>query len=314
MPASPKTSFLKRYLDGEREAVWAEMTALGAEIRETAYAKDARAVAQETMRRARRNVETLIRRLDRLGYRFEVPKPPSPERRDTRTIEERMAAVRLERPKFTESQFAQVEQMMRATEARRLADEARKAEEDARREGMADHTLDKTVLDRVPTRVVRQIGRMEANGVYLPLSLRAWIEEVGQVCLIGSHPSLSFFEGDGFPDVYADPFMLLVDPFELEEWFANVGGAGDASSLEAVLAWTPQAKARLTVIDNQLDYGAQMTLPNPAADAPFTGASGGGGLVDHLRCVFRWGGFPGWANHPDPPPAIAQLAEKLEPL
>ncbi len=53
---------MRRYQAGEHEAVWAEMMALGAEVREPPYFKDARAVAAETMRRARHNVELLIRR------------------------------------------------------------------------------------------------------------------------------------------------------------------------------------------------------------------------------------------------------------
>ena len=63
-------SFLRRYQAGEHEAVWADMTALGAAVRSAPYMDDAWAVARETMRRARSNVETLIRRLDALGYQF----------------------------------------------------------------------------------------------------------------------------------------------------------------------------------------------------------------------------------------------------
>lgn len=61
---------LKRYHAGEHEAVWADMMALGAKVRESPCADDARNVARETMRRARQNVESIIRRLDRLGYKF----------------------------------------------------------------------------------------------------------------------------------------------------------------------------------------------------------------------------------------------------
>src|SRR5579863_851722 len=63
-------SWIERYREGECEAVWAELVTLGAQVREAPYADDAWAVARETMRRARSNVETLIERLDGLGYRF----------------------------------------------------------------------------------------------------------------------------------------------------------------------------------------------------------------------------------------------------
>jgi hypothetical protein len=50
--------------------IWAELTSLGADIRQEPLYSDARAVARETMTRARHNVETLIGRLNTLEYRF----------------------------------------------------------------------------------------------------------------------------------------------------------------------------------------------------------------------------------------------------
>lgn len=67
-------TYLERYLAGEREAVWEELTAFGAAIREEPLFADAQAVARETMRRVRHNIELLIPRLRALGYRFgEIP-------------------------------------------------------------------------------------------------------------------------------------------------------------------------------------------------------------------------------------------------
>jgi hypothetical protein len=63
-------SLLRRYRAGEHAAVWTEMTAMGAAVREAPCADDAVAVARETMRRVRHNLELLIRRLDAMGYRF----------------------------------------------------------------------------------------------------------------------------------------------------------------------------------------------------------------------------------------------------
>jgi hypothetical protein len=63
-------SFLERYQSGEHEEVWAELTALGSAIRDEALYSDALAVAHETMRRVRRNIETLISRLRQLDYEF----------------------------------------------------------------------------------------------------------------------------------------------------------------------------------------------------------------------------------------------------
>src|SRR5262245_46097435 len=77
------TTYLARYQNGEREAVWAELLALGGAIREEPLLTDARAVARETMARARRNLGTLVERLRSLDYQFvypdEVLVPPDPE-------------------------------------------------------------------------------------------------------------------------------------------------------------------------------------------------------------------------------------------
>jgi len=48
----------------------ADMIVLGTKVREAPYADDAWEVARETMRRARQNVELIIRRLDDIGYQF----------------------------------------------------------------------------------------------------------------------------------------------------------------------------------------------------------------------------------------------------
>jgi hypothetical protein len=66
-------SFLDRYASGECERVWSDLVALGHQARHAAYFGDAYAVAKETMRRVRRNVEVLVERLNGLGYEFARP-------------------------------------------------------------------------------------------------------------------------------------------------------------------------------------------------------------------------------------------------
>ena len=63
-------TFLQRYQAGEYIAVWEELVALQDKVRDRRYKADALAVATETMRPARHNVEILIRRLDEMGYRL----------------------------------------------------------------------------------------------------------------------------------------------------------------------------------------------------------------------------------------------------
>jgi hypothetical protein len=64
------TPYLERYLAGEYEQVWDELVALGASVREEPLYGDALAVAHETMRRVRFNIEALVPRLEALGYEF----------------------------------------------------------------------------------------------------------------------------------------------------------------------------------------------------------------------------------------------------
>jgi hypothetical protein len=66
----PVPSYLDRYLSGEREQVWADLLALGPAVRDEPVYPDALAVARETMRRVRHNIELLIPRLRDIGYHF----------------------------------------------------------------------------------------------------------------------------------------------------------------------------------------------------------------------------------------------------
>ena len=65
-------TYLQRYLAGEHEQVWADLRALGTDVRQQPVGDDARAVAAETMRRVRRNCERIITRLQAAGYVFGV--------------------------------------------------------------------------------------------------------------------------------------------------------------------------------------------------------------------------------------------------
>jgi hypothetical protein len=67
------SDWLDRYSVGEYDAVWAEMLQLGEALVSAPAYEHARAVAEETMRRARANVELLIERLRAAGYEFQYP-------------------------------------------------------------------------------------------------------------------------------------------------------------------------------------------------------------------------------------------------
>ncbi|HKD77291.1 MAG TPA: hypothetical protein VKB76_17435, partial [Ktedonobacterales bacterium] len=63
-------SFLQRYKAGEYIQVWDDLQSLGPVVYHPHYYDQARAVAQETMRRVCANIERLIPRLQQVGYIF----------------------------------------------------------------------------------------------------------------------------------------------------------------------------------------------------------------------------------------------------
>jgi hypothetical protein len=69
-------TYLERYENGDHQAVWRELVALGVNAHEPANLSDAQAVAHTTMRRARQNVQRLIERLRDVGFRFDSDGPP----------------------------------------------------------------------------------------------------------------------------------------------------------------------------------------------------------------------------------------------
>ncbi len=94
--------YLQRYTGGEFEDVWNELLALGPAVRDEPAYSQARQVADETMRRVRRNLERIVARLRTIGYQFGVypdgsPVPYAPEpladpndsiRKDIRNLQE----------------------------------------------------------------------------------------------------------------------------------------------------------------------------------------------------------------------------------
>jgi hypothetical protein len=313
-------SYLERYQQGQCEQVWAELAALGGQIRQQPLYTEALAVARETMSRARTNIELLVPRLTALGYRFAHP--------------DRVFVA---------------------------------ADEETR---------------RLTADVERRAGP-------LPLSLRVWFEEVGEVNFMGSHPKLSsclperpggrqiavsflslfskhggaaaengdplrrsvdlsqgllneVIEGmrtgaprspnveagvrasreflaqfqrpaaSAEPELYSDP--LVVEPYfgdledELDDEADN--GADDSGPYDVIIAPDPVHKT------NQSGGSPYcISFPDPAIDARLEGEEDYGTFIEYLRACFRWGGFPGLRSFPNPPrDELAYLTQGLAPL
>jgi hypothetical protein len=170
------------------------------------------------------------------------------------------------------------------------------------------------VLVPPPFDIVAQLDRLEAVAGMLPLSLRCWYEEVGQVNLTGEHPDWSH----QFPDplVVEAPVEYLL--LEHETWAADRGTEWDRGAFTIDLA--PDALHKSDVSGGP-PYS--MVVPNTGVDGLLRWENHQTTFVNYLRICFRFGGFPGWditqlddAQRPSTlcPPMIAELAAELLPI
>jgi hypothetical protein len=238
-------NWIDRYLEGDRVRVWAEMTGMGPSIRSTDW-EDAVAVARETMRRARANVEALVEQLPIAGFEFEnVP-------------------ARLFRPS--------------------------------------------------PRAAPQELDRLEAQIGLLPLALRCWFEEVGQVNLVGRNPTWNYDLTD--PLVVDAPTDYIESEYQV--WLEDRGSEWDQGPFRLEIAPDFLHKAN---ISGGSPYA--MEMPNEGVDGLVLWEPHQTTFVNYLRIAFSWAGLPGWdpaSGHGwSAPPAqfpaeLRRIADTLLPL
>lgn len=307
LPAAPE-AWPARYAAGEHEAVWAEMVACGPRIREAPFAAPAEAVARETMRRVRRNIEILLPRLAAAGFVFGHPEQPAGEPRmmmggQAMGLGEMLSAARgidpAGLPKELQGAFGRLLGSLGAAAGAAPAPKARPA----------DPLKDRDVFSPPDRGAARILARLAKRGRPVPLSLRFWLEEVGRLDLTGRHPALAPPGREGGP--LPDPLSIIPDADDLAEQLEE-HDPEEEGPLALILAYSPADKAAPDIRQTEWEDGIAMLLPDAAADAPLTGGADHPGLVPYLRRAFRQGGFPGWEAHPDRPAAtIAALTEGL---
>lgn len=290
--------YLERYLAGEYEQVWAELQTLGAAVREEPVYADALAVARETMRRARANIETLIERLLALGYQFGY-KGRDPElalhlRILTDDISDWPAVIRLNQ------------------EARRPPPTFASPSPET------PETLEE---------LQRQYG-------LFPLSLVAWYETVGAVNLVGSFPVADPLDPEGFNDLYQyraacahghmDQYRLPardLDPF----WVSSLAAQRAHLAFQDMPPIRPDQRGeyRLFIAPGERSKhgfeggdSLEIYIPAPEVDARMRSNTWYDlTFVEYLRLCFRWGGFPGLeARARKPTRELAILTEDLRPI
>ncbi len=111
--------YIERYKNGKFEQVWDDLQSLGPSMRDDKFFSQAQAVATETMERVRRNCETIISRLSKMGYVFDrypdgsrrnySPEPISPPTSETHSdlleLETEAGPLPVSRPSRTANAF-----------------------------------------------------------------------------------------------------------------------------------------------------------------------------------------------------------------
>ncbi len=159
------------------------------------------------------------------------------------------------------------------------------------------------------------VERAERSGLWLPLSVRAWLQEVGQLNLNGSHPALCFMDTErGKPGIYTDPLQVLIWQLDdlVDMWTQTEKESREP--MECIASMTAEDKA-LRALDEEAEGGYRFTIPNGAADAVLEGEPHNFTFVEYLRHSFQWGGFPGWEKYQNrPEEELTLLREGLLPI
>jgi hypothetical protein len=231
-------TWVERYKAGEYAEVWAEMQALGVDVRGPSHCEAAAAVVQETMDRAHTNVERLFSELLSLGYRFKgAPEFAEPDFPLELRIQNALNYVKKHGAKedqanpWSHPALAWVEDEEIELPSRFLNGKPARA-------------------NYLPpgARMSAKVQEIEGLcGVPLPLSLRAWFEVVGSVNLAGTHPVLNH---DGCIAT------LKVTPEEVGRTTADPAGAGFVSSIRHAFVWGgfPGWDGRADAPQRELDW------------------------------------------------------------
>ena len=173
-------ALLDRYKAGEQAAVWAEMDAL--DLRIPANRKLSDAVLRETIKRARANVESLLKELPALGYIFQHPAESEPRDYPLEMRLDHALAYVKERgeKKYRSNPWSHPALAWVKEEEIELPERFRN--------GMPPRAIHRppcAFLNRTLDAIEEQSGHP------LPHAVRAWFENIGAVNLAGTHPILN---------------------------------------------------------------------------------------------------------------------------
>lgn len=260
-------SYLSRYQQGECQQIWQELYALGTNVHRAEVYPDAWAVAIETMKHVRHNVEILIPRLEKLGYQFGYE-----------WLEE-------ERPDIDEEWIA----------------------------------IQPARYAPPPPNIAERIQHFEELAGPLPLSIRAFYSEVGEVNFFGRHLSWEQIfireRPRGQPPSNLDPLAVR---------------GLDEDTFEDYLSWREAMQEQgiegglyplMVALDYELKYNVsgsgayEIEVPNATADAMILHEWHHTTFVNYLRICLHYGGLPGLQLISSfIPDELAYLREDLLPI
>jgi len=150
-----------------------------------------------------------------------------------------------------------------------------------------------------PADIHRQIASFEREYAVLPLSLRTFFEVVGEVYLIGSHPTLAPTRGPVAPD----PLVV----YSLDDCAAILDEDEEDGGPSAITI----APDDLHKADTSGGAPYEMAIPDLRADGELLNERHQLFFIDYLRLSFRFGGFPGYDGVVEVPEAISALKAGL---
>ncbi len=296
--AGGKLPLYDRYQAGAHHDVWRELVSLGAGVREDPYVADALAVAYETMRRVQANVRTLVERLTAMHYTFGMPDHPLEVAFGGPQGVTRMDFDQLVRRVMGTGKTPDVPGLPNLADvmakARDLIAAHSKGSKETRETKARAHTSP-------PPDIHNQIVRFEREYAALPLSLRTFYEVVGEVNLIGSHPTLAPADGP----VATDPLVVYAldkGAVEYDEEADEEAGSPSAITI---------APDDLHKADTSGGDAYEMAIPDLRADGELLNERHQLFFVDYLRLCFQFGGFPGYDGAAKMPTEIAVLSSGL---
>lgn len=289
------STYFARFWAGDCEEVWNELRGLGERVREEPIYSDALGVARETMRRVRSNIELLIPRLERVGYRFGynglavdpefAAHQPSvfkaPHRNVHHTLEQLEGLIGT----LPMSLYAWYEQVGEVN--------------------FVGQAPDSWIPGGFKPEVLRRFGGFGSGGPAIggdafhekhPYLLRQSSTRLDPLQVIS--PQAQF-------DLYVD-WKTERDAYAAlsDEMRAALGGDGG----QFAVAIAPDA-------DFKYDLGGrdayEMAVPNRGIDARLLNEWHDTTFVEYLRICFRWAGFPGLEMSSDPPHELGDLTEGL---